>query len=157
MRSLKTKMPSSDFGRPDGPALGKGSATRVQEPLVDALKTSPTTGHLQYLGFRHAGNRREYRYQRLVSGKPTEYFAIWAELGLLSSKSIALQAGPSICGHVLAEKLKDPEASIHAGRTGVLTEQDLLDYAAAHPQAETTGRRGQHRPSGPDTDSGAAL
>ena len=135
----------------DRTADSKVTLARVQEPLVDALKTSATTGHLQYLGFRHAGNRREYRYQRLVSGQPTEHFAIWAELGLLTSKGIALQAGPSICGHVLAEKLKDPNGSFHLERGGTLTEQDLMEYAIAHPAEIPTGRKGQHRRTEPDS------
>lgn len=133
------------FDLPGGSRSAPANVRRCdQEPFVNALKTSATTGHLQYEGFTHTANVREYRFQRLVAGQPTEHFIVCAELRLLAKHHIALQAGPAVCRQVLESILKALGEAPCVEKRRLLTDEDLRAHAAADL---TPGRWGQQRPA----------
>jgi hypothetical protein len=131
---------SFELSRSDGSVM---NVRREPEPLVSALKTSPTTGHLEYQGFEHVANTRAYQFQRRVTAHPTEHFVVRVELSLLAKHRIGLQEGPAICGRMLTEELKALGGLPAPEQTRVLTEQDLLIYfvprAVIPPRSRRTG------------------
>lgn len=105
------------------------------EPLVTALKASPAVGHLQYQGFAHRANLREYRFRRLVSGQAAEQFVVSVDLGLLAKHGVMLQEGPALCENSLAAILLGGSKVTLAGYRHVLTEDDLRNHCAKHKSA----------------------
>jgi hypothetical protein len=95
------------------------------KPIVAAVR------HLsiEYLGFRCAEGRREYRLSAKLGTESCEY-TVWIANAAFTAGQALFQDGPDICFQKLRRELGDAELS--GGRSFEVTASELLQYREAH-------------------------
>jgi hypothetical protein len=82
---------------------------------------------LRYVGFNQAGSLREYKFERIAPGEPTQTLIVSADLALFRKHHVGIQDGPALCLRAL-----EAGADVHPLRRP-LTEQDLLAHLPSRP------------------------
>ena len=107
-------------------------------PLTPGKRTEAMP--LRYVGFRQAGSLREYKFERIKPGEPTEILVVTADMGLFRKYCIGLQEGPALCLH-----------AIEGGPSGAdlrhtLTDQHMIKHLASRPAPRPRPHRFRARP-----------
>jgi hypothetical protein len=91
----------------------------------------PTVRHLtlEYLGFRNARDRREYRLCARLGTESCEY-TVWIANAAFTAGHALFQDGPDICYQKLRRQLADTELT--GTHTVEVTKSELLEYREAH-------------------------
>ena len=100
----------------------------VPKPLPPPLKNLT----IEYLGFRNADDRREFRLCARVGAEARE-FTFWISHAAFAAGWALIQDGPDICYQKLRRELVGAEL---AGESYVeVTRNELSEYRAAHAPA----------------------
>jgi cold shock CspA family protein len=82
---------------------------------------------LRYVGFKQAGAMREYRFERVAPGEPTQTVVVSADLALFRKHHIGIQDGPALCLRAL-----EGGAGMQHLRQA-LSEADVLAHLSSRP------------------------
>ncbi len=102
------------------------SVQRQHKPGVSPGKL-PEAIPLRYIGFRQAGTMREYRFERIRPGEPTETLVVSVDMALFRKHRVGIQEGPGICLRAIEGGLSPADLK------HTLTDQHLLAYLASRP------------------------
>jgi cold shock CspA family protein len=82
---------------------------------------------LRYVGFRQAGCLREYKFERIKPGEPTETLVVTVDMALFRKHRVGIQEGPGLCLRALETE------PVAAGLQQALTDRHMLAYLASRP------------------------
>jgi cold shock CspA family protein len=82
---------------------------------------------LRYVGFRQVGCTREYKFERLKPGEPTETLVVAVDMALFRKYRVGIQEGPGLCLRELETGPATP------GLRHALTDRNMLAYLASRP------------------------
>jgi hypothetical protein len=132
--------------------LWEGDAFRVQAAAAGAVAAErkvravvPTRIAIQYLGFEHAREQREYRFDAR-SGEESRRYRVSIELAAFSKRQALFQDGPDICYQMLTRHVAD------SGFQGSDRLQVTEEYLAAYRETHAPPKRNSFAPS-PRTDA----
>lgn len=82
---------------------------------------------LRYVGFNQAGILREYKFERVAPGEPTQTLIVSADLSLFRKHKVGIQDGPALC-------LRALESGAGVARVRrALSEEELLAHLSSRP------------------------
>ena len=84
---------------------------------------------LQYVGFQHVQNVREYTFHGVEQGEPTKTFVVRADLDLFRRNRVGMQEGPAMCLRLLTTALSDAVGSPPSRH--IVTDKDMMAYLIA--------------------------
>jgi cold shock CspA family protein len=121
--------------------IGEDSSTAINVCVQRQHRISATTGRpresapLRYVGFNQAGGMREYRFERVNPGAPTETLTVLADLAMFRRHHVGIQDGPALC-------LRAIETGTGAQRSRrALSEEDVLAHLSSRPAPRARPRR----------------
>jgi hypothetical protein len=85
---------------------------------------------LQYVGFQHVQNVREYTFHAVAHGAETQIFVVAMDLAQFRGTHVGMQDGPALCSGILEAALMSPEGQAPARYK--VTDGDILAYVTAH-------------------------
>jgi cold shock CspA family protein len=113
--------------------IGEDRSTAINVCVQRQHRISATIGKpresapLRYVGFSQEGGMREYRFERLIPGAPTETLTVLADLAIFRIHHVGIQDGPALC-------LRAIEAGTGAQRARrVLSAEDVQAHLSSRP------------------------
>lgn len=103
---------------------------------------------IQYVGFHHVDNVREYTFHRVVHGEPTQVFVIGMNLARFRENHVGMQDGPVLCWRLLEAALSAPEPAAPMPPHYTVTDGDILEYltSRAGPASKSKKRAAPRSP-----------
>lgn len=128
--------------------------------MAHPVAASPPAPHvlpkhltLEYLGFRNAGDRREYLLCARSGAESREY-TVWIAHAAFVAGQALLQDGPDICYQKLWRALAESELT--GAKCVEVTEGELKDYRAAHAPPTRRSQAPKQGPPSPNVWLSAA-